>query len=55
MPDTTGFKTYTYKITDTMSEGLTFNKNIKVEIGSTDVTENCTIKYTPDRRRYHRL
>lgn len=47
VPDTTGFKTYTYKITDTMSEGLTFNKNIKVKIGSTDVTVNCTIQYTP--------
>lgn len=35
VPDTTGFETYTYEIADTMSEGLTFNRNslaVKVEV-----------------------
>ena len=33
VPNTTGYKTYTYKISDTMSEGLTFNKDVEVKIG----------------------
>lgn len=45
VPDYTGFTTYTYKIEDTMSEGLTFKKDIKVKIGGTDVTDACTIVY----------
>ena len=45
VPDYTGFKTYTYEITDTMSEGLTFNKDVKVTIGGTDVTSACTVTY----------
>lgn len=47
VPDTTGFTSYTYKFTDTMSEGLTFQKDIVVKIGNTDVTSACTITYTP--------
>lgn len=47
VPDTTGFSDYTYKITDTMSEGLTFNKDVNVKIGGTDVTTQCTIRNTP--------
>lgn len=47
VPDTTGFTSYTYKFTDTMSEGLTFQKDIVVKIGDTDVTNACTITYTP--------
>lgn len=35
VPDTTGFTTYTYEIKDTMSEGLTFNKDVKVYVSST--------------------
>lgn len=35
VPDTTGFNTYTYEIKDTMSEGLTFNKDVKVYVNST--------------------
>lgn len=46
VPDYTGFSTYTYLITDTMSEGLTFNKDVKVEVGSAVVTNDCQI--TPD-------
>lgn len=45
VPDYTGFTTYTYKIEDTMSEGLTFKKDVKVKIGGTDVTDACTIVY----------
>ena len=45
VPDYTGFKTYTYEITDTMSEGLTFNKDVKVTIGGTDVTAACAVTY----------
>lgn len=48
VPSTTGYETYTYKITDTMSEGLTFNKDVKVTIDGTDVTTDATIKYTPE-------
>lgn len=46
VPDYTGFSIYTYLITDTMSEGLTFNKDVKVEVGSAVVTNDCQI--TPD-------
>ena len=45
VPDYTGFTTYTYKIEDTMSEGLTFKKDVKVKIDDTDVTDACTIVY----------
>lgn len=45
VPDTTGFLDYTYVITDTMSDGLTFRKDVKVTIGGLDVTESCEITY----------
>lgn len=45
VPDYTGFTTYTYLITDTMSEGLTFQKGVMVTVGGTDVTKACTITY----------
>lgn len=48
VPDYTGFTTYTYKVTDTMSEGLTFNKNVNVTVGGTDVTTSCTCTYDVD-------
>ena len=38
VPSTKGYKEYTYQVTDTMSEGLTFNNDVKVTIGGTDVT-----------------
>ena len=50
VPDTTGFNTYTYKITDTMSAGLTFQKDVKVSIGGTVIpaeTVETWIEYTP--------
>ena len=43
VPDYTGFTSYTYKVADTMSDGLTFNDDVKVAVGSTDVTAACTI------------
>ena len=48
VPDYTGFTTYTYKVTDTMSKGLTFQKDVKVTVGGTDVTSDCTITYNVD-------
>lgn len=48
VPDYTGFTTYTYLITDTMSEGLTFQKDATVTVGGTDVTSACTITYDVD-------
>lgn len=46
VPDTTGCIAYTYEMSDTMSDGLTFNKDVKVMIGTSDVTAACTISYT---------
>lgn len=48
VPDYTGYATYTYLITDTMSTGLTFKKDVKVTIGGTDVTTACTVTYDVD-------
>lgn len=45
VPDITGFAEYTYTITDTMSDGLTFQKDVKVIIGGADVTADCVIAY----------
>lgn len=38
VPDTEGFENYVYKICDTMSEGLTFKKDVKASIGGSEVT-----------------
>lgn len=44
VPGYTGFTSYTYKVADTMSDGLTFNQNsIKVTVGGVDKTADCTI------------
>lgn len=48
VPDYTGFDTYTYLITDTMSEGLTFNKDVKVTVDGQVVTNDCTVTYNVD-------
>ena len=48
VPSTTGYTEYTYEVTDTMSEGLTFNKDVKVTIDGTDVTGAATITYDVD-------
>lgn len=45
VPAYTGFTSYTYKVADTMSKGLTFNQNsIKVMVGDVDKTVDCTIE-----------
>lgn len=46
VPDTTGYTTYTYKVSDTMSTGLTFNKDVVVKVN--DVVINVTPTYTTD-------
>ena len=46
VPNTAGYETYVYKISDEMTSGLTFQKDVVVKIGETDVTESCTIDYT---------
>lgn len=47
VPDTTGFTTYTYKVTDTMSQGLTFKKNVAVNIdGSPLPNSHYTLETT---------
>lgn len=43
VPSTKGYTEFTYQVTDTMTEGLTFNNDVKVTIGSTDVTADATI------------
>lgn len=45
VPDTTGFKSYIYKITDKMSGGLTFNKDVKVYIDGEELKENYDLSY----------
>lgn len=48
VPDYTGFTSYTYLITDEMSESLTFSKDVKVTVGGTDKTSDCTVTYNVD-------
>lgn len=52
VPSTTGYKTYTYRIEDTMDNGLTFKKDtLKVYVGdSTTELEDTykTVEFTPD-------
>ena len=38
VPDTTGFTQYTYEITDTMSDGLTFKKDVAVTVDGKDIS-----------------
>lgn len=45
VPSTKGYTEFTYQVTDTMTEGLTFNKDVKVTIGGVDVTNDATIAY----------
>lgn len=37
VPDTTNFTTYIYKVSDNMTEGLTFQKNVSVKIGDEEI------------------
>ena len=46
VPDTTGFTSYTYKITDVMSEGLTFEKDVVVKVDGVELANNLyTLSY----------
>lgn len=38
VPDVTGYTAYTFKMTDTMSKGLTFNDDIVIKVGNTVIT-----------------
>lgn len=47
VPDTTGFTEYIYSITDKMSEGLTFNKDVTVKVGDKELaSDNYELSYT---------
>lgn len=46
VPDTTGFTSYTYLISDTMSDGLTFNEDVQVFVDGTELTDNFTLTNT---------
>ena len=47
VPDTTGFTEYIYSITDKMSEGLTFNKDVTVKVGGEELaSEKYELSYT---------
>lgn len=47
VPDTTGFTKYIYSITDKMSEGLTFNKDVTVEVGGEELaSDKYELSYT---------
>lgn len=43
VPSTKGYTEFTYQVTDTMTEGLTFNDDVKVTIDGVDVTTAATI------------
>ena len=45
VPDYTGFNKYTYLITDTMTDGLTFNNNVNVTVDGVDKTSECKVIY----------
>lgn len=51
VPNTNGYTKYDYTVTDTMSEGLTFNKDVTVKFGETMIigdqtTDSEAIEYT---------
>ena len=48
IPDTTGFDTYIFEFSDTMSSGLTFSKDVQVYVDGTRLTDHHTLTYTPD-------
>ncbi len=37
VPNATGYTEYVYKVSDTLSEGLTFKKDVKVMVGDTEI------------------
>ena len=46
VPSTKGYTEFTYQVTDTMTKGLTFNNDVKVTIGGTDVTHDANTTIT---------
>ena len=48
VPSTKGYTEFTYEVKDTMTEGLTFNKDVKVTIGDKDVTSAAKITNNKD-------
>lgn len=46
VPDMTGYATYTYKITDTLSKGLSFKDDVAITIGATILTEDTDYTVT---------
>lgn len=46
VPDMSNFEIYKYIFHDEMSSGLTFNNDVKVTIGGTDVTASCKVEKT---------
>lgn len=47
VPDTTGFETYIYEVSDTMTSGLTFSKDVQLYVDGTLMTEHYTLTNTP--------
>ena len=45
VPSTEGYTEYTYKVTDHMSEGLTFNKDVAVKFGENNIDIASLIDY----------
>lgn len=45
VPSTEGYESYTYKVTDTMSAGLTFNQDVTVKFGETVISTESLIVY----------
>lgn len=46
VPDTTGFDTYLYEISDTMSAGLTFGKDVQLYVDGSLLTDHYTLTNT---------
>jgi len=47
VPDTTGFDTYIFEISDTMSSGLTFAKDVQVYVDGSLLSDHYTLTNTP--------
>ena len=52
VPDTSGYSSYTYRITDQMTEGLKLNRDVAVKIGTATITAECTIDYDNNDRGF---
>ena len=54
VPNTSGTETFVYQISDTMTQGLTFQKDVVVTVAGVDdpITADCTIDYTTDTQGF---